>query len=57
MANLKRAARRLETIAELTTRLDRLEAAIAAMAARLDRLEARRDQREGEAYEVASLIG
>jgi len=61
MAELKRATRRLETIAEMNERISRLEAAIAKMAARLDKLEAapggRKDEREGDGYEVSSLIG
>jgi septal ring factor EnvC (AmiA/AmiB activator) len=57
LADMKRAMRRLETVAELTTRLDKLEAAIAAMAARLQRLEGgARDQREAE-FDVTSMIG
>jgi len=66
VSELKRHARRLATIAEMTERLTKLEAAIAAMAARLARLEAaagsnlssRKDQRDGKAeFDVESMIG
>lgn len=62
MSELKRAARHIQTIAEMTERIARLEAAIAQMAARLQRLEAAngaRDPRqaEGDAYDPAALIG
>jgi uncharacterized small protein (DUF1192 family) len=55
MLDLKRNAVRLETIAELTARVAKLEAAIAAMTARIDKLEA---PRNGAAEpDVASMIG
>jgi uncharacterized protein YceH (UPF0502 family) len=66
MAELKRAARRLETIAELTARVAKLEAAIAGMATRLQRLEVRQPhttmgrgstKAESEAYEAETPIG
>ena len=63
MAELRRAARRIETVVQMAERIDRLEAALAAMGERLQWLEAsanraRKDPRDGEGeYEISSLIG
>ena len=46
-------------VAELAARMARLEAEIEILAARLAKLEAdrRRDRRQAEEYEIASMIG
>jgi uncharacterized small protein (DUF1192 family) len=59
LADIRRDAQRLVTVAELTERVTKLEATIAEMAARLQRLEAaRKDQHNGEdGIDIEALIG